>query len=346
MPDWQDREGLVTLRNHLAYDKVHTIADIDTLMQDHAISADAALLHKLAVRRAVIAGEADASARQAVFLCTDRNYLCATIVALHGIAQAVDPRWTDFYIVADDDVADLARASTAAFNATGISLQIVAASEVTGPASRLLPEYGLFTSGHRLSSAAYYRIYFAQYLQNLGVHDRALYVDSDVVLAGRLDALLRGELGGQPAAARLESIRPEVRRAIAHHRLADGRYFNSGVLLLDLRHPDLERALTASMEAIADENVRLLYHDQCALNLGFRSSFADLDLAWNFPVTETTSLADIPADAAILHFLDRPKPWSAAYGGEAGALWFDKWRETAAFIGGDAALALFAEIRD
>ena len=344
--DWPARPGLLTLRNRLAYDKVATIADIDALADDPDIAGDSMLLRKLAVRRQVIAHETSPPARQAVFLCTDRNYLCATIVALHGITQALNIRSTDFYIVADDEVTDLARASTAAFAENGISLAIVAASEVTGAASRLLPEYGLFTSGHRLASAAYYRIYFAQYLQRLGLHDRALYVDSDVVLAGRLDELLQGDLGGQPAAARLESIRPEVRRAIAHHSLADGRYFNSGVLLLDLCHPGLESALAASMQAIADENVRLLYHDQCALNLGFRSGFADLDLAWNYPVTEATELDEIPPNAAILHFLDRPKPWSAAYGGEAALLWFEKWQATAAFIGSDAALALFAEIRD
>ncbi len=344
--DWRERPGLLTLRNHLAYDLVHTIDDIDALAQDPAAARDAALLRKLALRRDVIAGPVVTPPRQAVFFCTDRNYLCATIVALHGATHAINTGSTDFYVIADDDDLDLARASTTAFGGNGISLTIVPASEVTGSVARLSPEYGLFTSGHRLSRAAYYRIYFAQHLQRLGLHERALYVDGDVALAGRLDGLLNADLCGHPAAARLESMRPDVRRAIAHHGLSDGRYFNSGVLLFDLRHPDLARALTASMSAIADEGVRLLYHDQCALNLGFRDCFAELDVAWNYPVTEATVLADIPREAVILHFLDRPKPWSAAYGGEAGPLWFEKWRATADFIGSEAALALFAEIRD
>jgi lipopolysaccharide biosynthesis glycosyltransferase len=115
---------------------------------------------------------------------------------------------------------------------------------------------------------------------------------------------------------------------------------------MDLQHPGLAAALDTAVQAIADQGVTLLYHDQCALNLGFREQFADLDMAWNYPVTETTTLADIPAETGILHFLDRPKPWSAAYGGEAGPLWFDKWREAADFIGDAAAMTLFAEIQD
>ena len=65
--DWQDRDGLLTLRNHLAYDQVRSLADIDALAGDAAIAADGALMHKLAIRRAVLAGETAARSRQAVF---------------------------------------------------------------------------------------------------------------------------------------------------------------------------------------------------------------------------------------------------------------------------------------
>ena len=346
IPAWPMAPGLLTLRNNLAYDCARTIDELTALTQDAAIAGNAALMRKITVRRDVLERAGSSRLRQAVFLCSDRNYLCATIVALHGLTRTIDTRHTDFYIVVDDDAADLARASTRPFHDADIQVTIVSASDITNNAQRLLPEYGLFTSGHRLSSAAYYRIFFAQYLSRLGRHDRALYVDGDILLNGKLDQLFRIDLGGHPMAGRVEASRPDVRRAILHHGFAPGRYFNSGVLLFDLRHPGLDAALASTVSAIADEQVTLIYHDQCALNLGFRDSFADLDPAWNTPVTETTKLSDIPADAAILHFLDRPKPWSAAYNGEAGPLWFEKWQAAAAFIGEATAMALFAEIAD
>ena len=346
IPAWHLAEGLLTLRNNLAYDSANTVADLTALAQDPAVAGNAALVRKIAVRRDVLARAGQSEQRHAVFLCTDSNYLCATIVALHGITCAVDTRHTDFFLVVDDDVAALARASTRAFQDAGIKLTIVAASEIIDDAQKLSPEYGLFTSGHRLSSAAYYRIYFAQYLSRLGLHDRALYADGDILLNAPLDPLFRADLGGKPLAGRVEASRPDVRRAIQHHGFAPGRYFNSGIMLFDLKHPGLNAALASAISAIADEKITLIYHDQCALNLGFREGFADLDLAWNTPVREVTKLADIPPDAAILHFLDRPKPWSAAYNGEAGPLWFEKWQATAAFIGEAAALALFRQIAD
>jgi lipopolysaccharide biosynthesis glycosyltransferase/predicted Zn-dependent protease len=345
VPDWRDSEGLLTLRNNLACDMAASVADIDFLLDDPAIGGDAALRQKLQIRRDVLAPVADMPDRTAVFLCTDANYLCATMVALHGLALA-PARHTDFYVVADDDVAGLAEEAAQSFRAAGINLTIMRATDVVGSAERLFPAYGLFTSGHKLASAAYYRIYFAKYLRKLGLYARALYVDGDVLLTGTLDAVLRLDCGGMPIAARLETSRPDVRRAIDHHGFAPGQYFNSGVLLLDFSHPDLEAALDASVHAIADTGIRLLYHDQCALNLGFRDRFAPLSMAWNFPVEEATRLADIPADTFLLHFLGRPKPWSAAYGGEAGPRWFAAWRDAARFLGEDIAIRLFREIRD
>jgi lipopolysaccharide biosynthesis glycosyltransferase/tetratricopeptide (TPR) repeat protein len=346
LPDWASQAGLLTLRNSLAFDLADTMDAVDALLADPALAGYAAMREKLAIRRDVLARAGGQAERHAVFLCSDRNYLAATLVALFSLSRHVDAGRTDFFIVVDDDIADLTRESLGAFEAAGYTVSVVPASRIVASLDRLAAGYGLFTSGHRLSSAAYYRIYFARHLRSLGGYARAVYVDSDIVLTAALDGLFRIDLGGHPLAARLETPRPEVRRAIIHHGLAEGRYFNSGVLVFDLRHPDLDAALAGAVAAIADETVVLLYHDQCALNLGFRDRFAALDMAWNYPVTEISKLAEVPPGTGLLHFLERPKPWSAAYGGEAGPFWFAAWREAAAFMGEAAALRVFGEVQD
>ncbi len=343
---WEGRADLVRLRANLEYDRAETLPTIERLARDPTIAGNDMLRRKLEIKREVLARAMAHASRRAIFLCTDRNYLAATFVALHSLSRVTDRDGTDFFIVLDDALVDVAERGAAAFRRAGFSVAIVPASSVVASAEKLYPAYGLFTSGHVLSSAAYYRIYFAKYLAGLNVYERAVYVDSDVLVRGTLDPLFASDLGGRPLAARLEPMRPEVRRAIALHRLQDDRYFNSGVLLFDLRHERLAANLDGAVAAIMDDAVTLLFHDQCALNLGFRNDFADLDERWNSVVTEPTLLADVPGDAAILHFLDRPKPWSAAHGGEAAMLWFEHWRETAAFIGENTAVELFALIAD
>ena len=123
-------------------------------------------------------------------------------------------------------------------------------------------------------------------------------------------------------------------------------YFNSGVLLFDLVHADLTTALDGAAAAITDESVTLLFHDQCALNLGFRDRFHRMGVEWNLPVGERTTLAQLPPGAAVLHFLDRPKPWSAAYDGECATLWLEEWAKAAELVGAETALEVFALVED
>jgi lipopolysaccharide biosynthesis glycosyltransferase/predicted Zn-dependent protease len=349
VPDWQMRADLVRLRANLACDRAETLPAIDKLARDPTIADDALMLKRLEVKRDVLARAMAQGKRRAIFLCTDRNYLCATIVALHSAIAAmaaIDPLSADFFVVVDDGMAELCRQAVAPFTEDGLAVTVVPASDIVESAEKLQPDYGLFTSGHVLASAAYYRIYFARYLQRLGGYERAIYLDSDIIVRGSLQPLFRADLQGKPMAARLDSMRPEVRRAISLHKLTDNRYFNSGVILFDLKNKRLAAGLDGAVGAIVDDDVTLLFHDQCALNLGFRSDFADMDRLFNYPVNESTRLADVPEEAVILHFLDRPKPWSAAYGGDAGALWFERWRETAAVIGEATAMELFAQVQE
>lgn len=338
--DWQTRPDLVRLRAILLTDTADTLPAIAALSRDPLVWNEAQCRVRLQARRDALLRAQAPSGRQALFFCTDRNYLCATIVALHGALAIVDAGNTDFFIVVDNDVEDLCRAAVAPLATAGPAITVVPASEVVSETEKLFPAYGLFTSGHVLASAAYYRIFFARHLQRLGTHARAVYLDSDVIVRGTLQPLFDFDLQGEPLGARNETDRPEVRRAIAAHQLPHNRYFNSGVLVFDLKHERLAPCLDAAISAILDDGVTLLFHDQCALNVGFRSGSAEIGMAWNYPVGEGGSIAAAPEDARVLHFLDRPKPWSAAYGGDAGATWFNAWRATAAAIGEATALAL------
>ena len=344
--NWRAQADLMRLYTALAWDCAATLADMTQVSDDAAGLASPAMRHRMAVQRTIQARAHAPAGRRALFLCSNANYLCASIVALHSALQHSVPGREDCFLIVDDELTPRTELLLQPFRKLGFIINVVPASEVVGNAKRLYPSYGLFTSGHVLASAAYYRIYFARHLQKLGTYSRAIYIDSDVLVRTRLDALFAAELDGKPLGARVETPRPEVTRAIAQHRLQDETYFNSGVLVFDLTNPELSAALDGAVAAIADETVTLLFHDQCALNLGFRERFARLSTEWNTPVSEATQAEDVPSEAAILHYLDRPKPWSAAYDGHCATLWFDQWAKTAELIGEAQALEVFALATD
>jgi lipopolysaccharide biosynthesis glycosyltransferase/uncharacterized protein HemY len=297
-------------------------------------ASDNVIAEKLKIRRSIWLR----CHKTAVFLCTDANYLGASIVALHSAIGAIPPDAADYFLVVDNTAYGLAQNLAARFHSDLRNVQVVSAEEIVGSAAKLYPQYGIFTSGNALAASAYYRIFFAKYLQQQGKYPRGLYIDSDLIVTKPILDLLHADIGDAPLGARLEPLRPEVRRAIRLHGIRDNRYFNSGVLLFDFLNNRLGDCLDRAIGAIEDDNVTLIFHDQCALNIGLRGDFAELPIEFNYPVFESDAMSGIDESARVLHFLERPKPWSPAYFGECSILWHEHWRKTADYIGEREAL--------
>ena len=149
--------------------------------------------------------------------------------------------------------------------------------------------------------------------------DRALYLDSDIVVTGSIAALWQTDLAGAllgtidiPGADRgvtLLGLRPE-----------DG-YFNSGVLLFDLKQWREARALDAVLDYMETYPERMVFAlDQDALNACFHARRMRLDYKWNAVWTFFQDRAPVPLtraeleivrrDARIIHFNASVKPWS------------------------------------
>jgi lipopolysaccharide biosynthesis glycosyltransferase len=185
--------------------------------------------------------------------------------------------------------------------------------EFTPPADRLLP----------LNPRAHYtldnwtRLWVADFFPP--EVERALYLDSDIVVLGNIAPLWTADLDG----ALLGTIDiPGADRGVAHLGLRpeDG-YFNSGVLLFDLGQWRDTRALDAVL-AYVEANPELMLRDvdQEALNGCFHRRRQRLDYRWNAttpffhePCPVPLPPAEIDAvrrDARIVHFNGRLKPWS------------------------------------
>jgi tetratricopeptide (TPR) repeat protein len=285
-------------------------------------------------------------ARTQIYMCADAAYMIGASVCMfslfkHNGSSLPD---CDYTVFCDDQMLDL---GTAVFGEIGDAFGIPIATRASGVLvssdSDLRTEWGFFVPGRALSRAAYYRIYAALKLIDEGMSGRALYIDSDTRLFSGLEQLIAFDLDKRPLGVCLDDADNfTIRRAALLLGLQPERYFNSGVLLFDLSHPELRATLDRSIEISLTEQHRLSFVDQCALNLAFCDKFATMPRRFNMMVDPHTAPEDILADPLVMHFITQPKPWDPMYATANGTPWLRALAEMGEIVAPDLIKQLFA----
>jgi lipopolysaccharide biosynthesis glycosyltransferase len=167
-------------------------------------------------------------------------------------------------------------------------------------------------AGHHVGGVTISSLYRLKLPQILSTeYDRVLYLDSDVLVLGLLDDMLRSDMGGMPAAVvndvwlnlKGHKLASNVRAAIGFG--PDDVYFNSGVMLLDWKKVVSTNIMEQALAILRHDDLR--FADQCALNKVLRNNWMELPLEYNW-----ISIVDdcLRADPVIRHFTDPRKPWS------------------------------------
>lgn len=131
-------------------------------------------------------------------------------------------------------------------------------------------------------------------------HDRVLYADTDILF---FDSLPLGtvDLGGRTMAA----VRDFAPVNAAHH------YFNSGLMLFDMRRMDPAAARARFAEAMREHaagcrfNPRCELVDQCPLNIMFADDWASLPSGWNMQACAL--FTDAWRAASVRHYVGKQK---------------------------------------
>lgn len=158
---------------------------------------------------------------------------------------------------------------------------------------------------HHVTRAAYCRLL----LPSLLPEDRCLYMDCDMICRSGLGALWDTDLGSCAVAA-VRDIDEDVHCA----RLGLDRYFNSGLLLMDLAAMRREHLQERFLRFIAERADSIVMHDQDVLNVVLGERIRALDMTWNCQLNRTrkcrtSGFHALRRTANILHFIGRRKPW-------------------------------------
>ena len=189
--------------------------------------------------------------------------------------------------------------------------------EVTPVDARLFE--GLKAAGP-FPAAVWYRTALPQILRGL---ERVIYLDSDVLVLDSLVPLWESELGDAWIAA-VTNVFPNEEFAHVHCGrlgLDPARYFNSGVLLMDLNRLRAARSFDRVRDFALANREQLIFPDQDTLNGALGEHRLSLHPRWNLmlgieqhpwskQIHGAEAVAAAVADPAIRHFEGTAnKPW-------------------------------------
>jgi lipopolysaccharide biosynthesis glycosyltransferase len=178
------------------------------------------------------------------------------------------------------------------------------------------------------------RLYAGDFCQDF---ERALYLDSDMLVLSDLSPIFDFDMGDATAAAVInyppfDVIRVAIRRSQRGEVDGDAPYFNAGVLLVDTQRWEA-RSVGRQSRAFLRRHPTTRLLDQDALNMVLVKDWCALDRKWNTPAGEletapifrgllrlSPTLSETlrqwgraQAQPRILHFTGAPKPWEESY---------------------------------
>lgn len=175
------------------------------------------------------------------------------------------------------------------------------------------------------SVAMYYRLLISELLpQQI---DRAIYLDCDLVVTANLKELWDTDMDDNYLLAAIDTDFPYAASGLLNSEKfnipPDSMYFNSGVLVLDLKKWRADGIASKIIQFIDQHPEDLRFPDQDGLNIVLAGQWGELDLRWNQTpfIYKYSSWRDSPFsqetynnvinDPWIVHFASGFKPWNA-----------------------------------
>jgi lipopolysaccharide biosynthesis glycosyltransferase len=174
-------------------------------------------------------------------------------------------------------------------------------------------EFGNFSTFSQYSPAIFTRLLIPKALK--GITDTVLYMDADILCVGSIAALRSIDMRNQIVAAVTDHAETTVRNQVAALNLRHRRYFNSGVLYMNVDNWIENDITEQAMRVILEGDKKLVLPDQDALNVVLDGRALFIDEKWNFRYNLEAVLKDgnmrmgPEGDGVFLHFTGRVKPW-------------------------------------
>ncbi len=167
-----------------------------------------------------------------------------------------------------------------------------------------------FVIGNTWTTSVYFRLFLPELVPP--DVETLIYMDLDTLVLGDLQELYTLKLKGYPLAAVYDNyvqIQPHL------DILEEGNYFNSGVLLIDIKAWLNMKITDHAVRFLTEHPDKILYVDQCALNAVLRNNWLKISEKYNFLYSylpqgiSRKQLNNYLAEIIVLHFTLQ-RPWN------------------------------------
>lgn len=159
---------------------------------------------------------------------------------------------------------------------------------------------------HHFRKSNYYRLFASDLIDD----DKCLYLDADIIVSGSISEIINAELDRTYLAA-VEN--PGFNRHKELGMTPGSKYFNSGVMLLNLgkwRSADLKERV---ISFVKEKPEAIHFVDQCGLNGVVDGEWVELDAKYNY---QSSMLSTYEFESCInhqipvvVHYTGSSKPW-------------------------------------
>lgn len=158
-----------------------------------------------------------------------------------------------------------------------------------------------------------------------GVTDKVLYLDADILCVGRVDELMQMDISNDIAIV-VPDAEETTRRRCAALQLRHPRYFNGGVMYMNVDNWIRNNITDEAMQALLQLGKKLRFNDQDALNIVLDGRARFVDKKWNYiydliyDLDRNNRRMRPVDDAVFIHFAGAVKPWADWSGHDSRAL--------------------------
>ena len=239
-----------------------------------------------------------------VFFASDDNYIPCLAVAIHSLEKNASKKNNYKLIILHSGMSEKGKQEIKEFEQENIKIDF---KDISNIENDLKDDLALRLRDY-YSSTIYYRIFIGSLFPE---YHKAVYIDSDVVLLDDIANLYNTDLEGNIIGAIHDGVLHDSKKLQDYVEVNDGvenkKYFNSGVLVIDLDKFRETRVEERFVRILTKYNCDTIAPDQDYLNILCKDKVKYLPLSWDKMPDYCEHLDE--KDLHLIHYNMFRKPW-------------------------------------